>query len=213
MKEYPSNQEIKKMVAQGYDRVADRYARLEGQLPWPRMKWLQKVLDRLEPGCAVLDLGCGSGDPADIEIARHHHITGVDISKTQIELARKNVPGGTFIQDDLAAVQFPPESFQAVVSFYTLEHLPRREHKTILQKIFSWLKPGGFLLIALEAGAYEDETGEWLGVPMFFSAYDPETMVQMVVETGYQRLESAIEIQVEGSHEVPFLWILGRKPD
>ncbi len=82
----------KKLVEQGYDQVAEKYANLERAGEWPRMRWLQKILDRLEPGSRVLDLGCGSGDPADIAVAKQHQITGVDISGAQIERARKMCP-------------------------------------------------------------------------------------------------------------------------
>ena len=113
----PKNQEIKKMVESGYDKVAHEYAKLEGEVEWPRMEWLSKLLQRLEPGASILDLGCGSGDPADIEISKRHKVTGVDISETQLRLARKNVPEGNFIHADVGLVEFPIGSFDAVVSF------------------------------------------------------------------------------------------------
>jgi len=211
MSSKPDAVDPKQVVAQGYDKVAHEYARLEGDTEWPRMRWLTKVLDRLQPGASVLDLGCGSGDPADIAIAKTHRVTGVDISQTQIELARQNVPDGDFIHGDAGSVDFPPDSFDAVVSFYTLEHIPRREHRTILQRIYQWLRTGGLLLLAMEAGEYDDYMGEWLGVPMFISCFPPETIKEMVRETGFELLESAIESQAEQSHDVPFLWILAQK--
>lgn len=115
----------KKVIEKGYDKVAYNYARLEGEKTWPRMRWLNKLLLLLEPNSDVLDLGCGSGVPADIEISRKHRITGVDISEAQINLARKNVPLGTFIHADASSVEFPPSFFDAVISFYALEHIPR----------------------------------------------------------------------------------------
>lgn len=36
--------------------------------------WLNKVLKHLKPGSSVLDLGCGSGDPADIEISKKKQV-------------------------------------------------------------------------------------------------------------------------------------------
>ena len=59
----------KQVVAQGYDQVADAYAQLEQEARWPRMHWLKKLLAVLPSGACVLDLGCGSGDPADIALA------------------------------------------------------------------------------------------------------------------------------------------------
>jgi cyclopropane fatty-acyl-phospholipid synthase-like methyltransferase len=203
----------KRVVEKGYDQVAQKYSQLEGEVEWPRMRWLRKVLRRLEPGAAVLDLGCGAGDPADIKIAKDHKVFGVDISGKQIDLARQNVPEGIFIQGDAGTVDFAREFFEAVVSFYTLEHIPRKEHLGILKRIHSWLKPKGLVLISIEAGDYDDHTGEWLGVPMFISCYDPETMWAMVKDAGYEIIETAIENQVEGGSQVPFLWILGQKSE
>lgn len=116
----------KQVVEQGYDQVAHDYARLEGETEWPRMRWLKKVLNQLSPGSSVLDLGCGSGAPADLEIAKEHRVTGVDISQTQISLARQNIPAGTFLHGDAGSIEFAASSFDAVVSFYTLEHIHGR---------------------------------------------------------------------------------------
>ncbi len=63
----------------------------------------------------------------------------------------------------------------------------------------------------MEAGEFDDGVGEWLGVPMFFSSYDPETVKKMVIEAGFEILETTIETQIENTNEVPFLWILSQK--
>ena len=208
----PSNN-AKRVVAQGYNRVAHAYAQLENEVPWPRMRWLKKLLHQLPPGSSVLDLGCGSGDPADIEIAKAHAVTGVDISQAQIALAREKVPSGQFLQADVGTVTFPEASFDAVISFYTLEHLPRTEHGVILQRIFQWLREGGYFLMSTEAGEVEEIVSEWLGVPMYFSCFDPETVKQMVQDTGFEIVNTSIETQIEGDNEIPYLWLLVRKPD
>jgi ubiquinone/menaquinone biosynthesis C-methylase UbiE len=201
----------KRIVEEGYDRVADKYARLEGEEEWPRLRWVEKLLRRLEPGSFVLDLGCGSGDPADIEISKRHEITGVDISQAQIRLARDNVPSGNFVHADAASVRFPAASFHAVVSFYTLEHLPRVEHAPLLRRVQRWLREGGYLLLSMEAAEEEGIVSKWLDVPMFFSCFDPETMRHLIEEAGFEIVETAIETQVEQGNEIPYLWVLARK--
>ncbi len=201
----------KQIVEVGYDRVAKDYANLEGDIRWPRMRWLRKLLNLLEPCSRVLDIGCGSGDPADVEISKNHNVTGIDISKAQLSMARKNVPEGCFIHGDAASIEFPPASFDAVISFYTLEHIPRNEHEAMLRNICQWLRQPGYLLISLEAGDYGDVTGEWLGVPMFLSCYDPHTTKELVKKSAFDIIETAIETQVEQDHNIPYLWILARK--
>jgi ubiquinone/menaquinone biosynthesis C-methylase UbiE len=121
----------KVILEQGYDRVADHYPRLEDGDRWPRTRRLEKLLHALPPGSSVRDLGCGSGDPAGILMAQQHHATGVDLSREQIKRARRNVSSGTLLHADAASVQFPHASFDAVVSSYTLEHIPRAEHASL----------------------------------------------------------------------------------
>src|SRR2546423_3353777 len=59
-----SRPETDRLVAEGYDRVADAYERLEGEREWPRRRWLDDLLGLLPPHSRLLDLGCGSGIPA-----------------------------------------------------------------------------------------------------------------------------------------------------
>lgn len=194
----------KKLVEQGYDRVAAEYAQLEQGESWPRMRWLRKILERLAPGSSVLDLGCGSGDPADVEIAKNHRLTGVDISRVQIDQARRNVPDGRFIHADAATVQFTSAPFDSIVSFYTLEHIPREQHLALMQKFSQWLRPDGFVLISTEASEI-DGVGEWLGVPMYFSSFGADAAKELIVEAGFEVLESSIETQWEGGEAIPSL--------
>ena len=79
------------MSEQAYDKVYKEYLDLEGEIKWPRLKWLKKILDQIEPGSSVLDIGCGSGKPVDIEIEKNHKVFGVDISKEMIKIARSHL--------------------------------------------------------------------------------------------------------------------------
>jgi ubiquinone/menaquinone biosynthesis C-methylase UbiE len=125
----------KRVVEEGYDRVALRYAQLEGEESWPRMRWVRRVLADLPAGAAVLDLGCGAGVPVGPEVVRRRFFTGVDISAAQIELARANVPEAEFLHADLTNVELPETSFDAAFSFYAIDHVPREQHADL----FRWL--------------------------------------------------------------------------
>jgi cyclopropane fatty-acyl-phospholipid synthase-like methyltransferase len=194
-----------------YDKVYAEYNKLAENDIWPRKRWVDRLLQHLSPHSAVLDIGCGSGVPADQQIAAQHSLTGVDISQAQIDLARRNVPSGRFFKADLSLLQFPESTFDAVVSFYTIEQVPRRTHAQLFARIATWLKPGGYLLLSVEAADYEDARGTWLGVPIFLSVYKPEQTKEIITQTGFQILDTGIENQFEGDHEVPYLWILAQR--
>jgi SAM-dependent methyltransferase len=110
-------------VEAGYDLVADRYAALEAEgSEWPRMRWLDRLLERTRPGARVLDVGCGNGLPATRAIAERFDATGVDVSAAQLERARRNVPGAKFIHGDVTELDFA-EPFAAIAALYVMDHL------------------------------------------------------------------------------------------
>ena len=81
---------------------------------------------RYAQGKRVLDAGCGTGY-GSAELAQSAaEVTGVDIAADAIEYARTNYPiaGLRFIESSCTAVPFPPESFDVLVAFEVIEHIP-----------------------------------------------------------------------------------------
>ena len=56
-----------------------------------------------------------------------------------------------------------------------------------------------------------DWTGEWLGVPMFFSSHDAETNRELLRAAGFELLLDEIVESREPEGRVKFLWILAHK--
>jgi cyclopropane fatty-acyl-phospholipid synthase-like methyltransferase len=204
--------ETDELVARGYDRVADAYAALEGEREWPRLRRLRALLELLPPGANVLDLGCGSGLPATRAVVdAGHTVVGVDVSREQVRQARRNVPEAAIVQSSALDVTFPAESFDAVVALYMIDHLPRVEHPALLASIHRWLRPGGRLLLTFDTADHPGVVGDWLGVPMFFSQFEPETSEQLVRDAGFEVASAEQETQLEGERDVTFLWVLAQK--
>ena len=82
-------------------------------------------------GARVLEVGCGPGH-LSIRLARQHglDVTGLDLDPAMIERARANAGrsedgderGPSFIVGDVAALPFPDESFDLVVSTMSMHH-------------------------------------------------------------------------------------------
>ena len=204
----------KRIVADGYDVVAERYLDWSGKRPSaPRLRWLSKALELIPPGAEVLELGCGAGIPMTAALADGRRLTGVDISATQVGLARRNVPAATFRQADMTTLDFPASSFDAVVAFYSLTHVPRDEHGALLERITRWLRPGGVFVASM--GVDDDPGGveqDWLGVDMYFSHFGAKKNRRLVERAGL-RIESAqIDTEPEDRHDARFLWVVARAP-
>jgi cyclopropane fatty-acyl-phospholipid synthase-like methyltransferase len=176
----------KNLVQQGYDRCASAYDAARQREANPE---LELVTSKLVDGAHVLDIGCGAGIPIASELARHFAVTGIDISGEQIRLAHQNVPSGTFIQADMMTVELPEATFDAVISFYAIFHVPREEHAELFRHIRGWLKPGGFLLATVSSQDEDSYTeDDFFGVTMYWSNYGLKYYSDLLQTLGFTLL-------------------------
>jgi len=214
MRPLPRVIDPKRIVAEGYDTMAERYLAWSDLKPSPtRLSYLAVALELIRPGSDVLDLGCGAGVPMTAALAEGRAVTGVDISATQLAMARHNVPGATFLLADMTALTFEPASFDAVVAFYSVTHVPRDEQAELLGRIHGWLRPGGLFLASMGA---DDEPGDvepdWLGVDMYFSHFGAKANRRLVENAGLVVERSELAVEPEDRHDARFLWIVARAP-
>jgi SAM-dependent methyltransferase len=149
--------------------------------------WLAELGERIASGATVLDLGCGSGLPVARDLtAAGCHVVGVDISVVQIRRARELVPGAEFLQADITSVDFGPESFDAVVSFFALIHLPLDDQLPLIRRIAGWLRPGGVFVATTGYWAWTGYEENWLdgGAPMWWSHADVATYRSWLAQAG-----------------------------
>lgn len=135
-----------------------------------------KVADRLGikgPEKRALDVGCGTGKPA-IQISSDYglHVTGITISKKQVEVAQEKVQSGVQPADvdiqlaDAMDLPFPDNSFDGAWAIESLCHM--HDRRKALEDIFRVLCPGARLVIAdmlldVESGPPEGPDVELLG--------------------------------------------------
>lgn len=201
----------KAVVAAGYDVVAERYLEWSGGVQ-VRDHYLRQFYDLVPVGGRVLDLGCGAGVPIAKKLAERASVVGVDISATQVALAREKVPEASFINVDMMVVEFPPESFDGISAFFSLTHLPREEHAAMLRRIATWLRPGGVFVASMGDNSSNDAIeNDWLGAAMFFSHFDAATNRQLIRLAGLQPIHEEVVEHIEDECAVHFLWVIARK--
>lgn len=204
----------KRIVADGYDQMGSEFSVWNSERPPEVRRWfLGEVLARLGEGSTVLELGCGPGtDAAALSAARRY--VGVDLSGAQLSIAQQRVPGATFVQGDFTSMAFPAASFDGVVAFYVFMHIPQEELRPTFERIFAWLRPGGWLMLSLSTIEAEDRVEEWLDAPMFFARFTPELSEQLLSETGFHLEMSEVrEEEDERYGPTEFHWVVARKPD
>ena len=95
----------------------------------------------------VLDLATGTGDLAFLAAKTARTVVGLDITKRMLELAavkRTESGGPHFLQGDMMALPFPPESFDVVSTGYGIRNVPALA--PALDEIARVLRPGGRFL-------------------------------------------------------------------
>ncbi|WP_147533873.1 class I SAM-dependent methyltransferase [Bacillus marasmi] len=102
----------------------------------------QSVIELLTPkqGEKILDLGCGTGDLAQIINGLGATVVGVDKSENMVKQAQDKYPDIRFFVKDATQLEYH-EEFDAVFSNATLHWV--KAPKQALQSIYSSLKPGG----------------------------------------------------------------------
>jgi len=196
---------ISKLVEQGYNRIAEDYYAHRNLSKFNDD--LEEFASLLPENAHVLDLGCGAGIPtAKFLTEKGIKVTGIDLSETMLNLARKNVPDANFIKLDMNELEFNEETFDGIVSVYALFHIPKERHFEIFKKAFEILKPGGILMI--NTGVSESEgTSRFFGVPMFWSNFSPKITLNLVKKAGFSILSEGV---LERGGEYQY-WIFGKK--
>jgi SAM-dependent methyltransferase len=198
------------VVSAGYGQIASRYLAWSANAP-VRLRYLSLLLELLQAQSDVVELGCGAGEPVTRRLSERHRVVAVDISARQLELAAAHAPSAQLVLADMMDVAFPPSSFDAVVAFYSMTHVPRTSHSDLLVRIVEWLRPGGLVLLTM--GSRDNPGGveqDWLGAPMFFSHFDAATNRALVSRAGIRILSADVVEEDERDPGARFLWVAGR---
>ena len=180
------------LVRRGYDAISYAYRddagrsnpKQPGESTDPYAGWIPELAALLRPRARILDLGCGAGVPATkLMTDKGFDVLGLDISAVQIERARRLVPTATFQQADMVTWEHEPASFDAVVSFYALIHVPLQDQLNLLAKIRRWLRREGYLLAIVGAERWTG-TEEYFGSPMFWDHGDRASYLTWLAEAG-----------------------------
>jgi cyclopropane fatty-acyl-phospholipid synthase-like methyltransferase len=201
--------DARRIVETGYDRSAQRYLEWSARIvDDPRSRFVAELTGLLADGARVLDLGCGAGVPSTAALAERHDVLGVDVSATQLELARRNVPAARFERGDMTGLSFPDGSFDAVTAFYSVLHVPREEQGALFARIAAWLRPGGWFLAALGCSEMNGVEGDWLGTPMFFSSHAPAENRRLLEAAGFTLVVDETVTMHEPEGPATFHWVL-----
>lgn len=180
------------------DRIVELYERhahafdLARRAKFVERGWLDRFRAPLPPSGAVLDLGCGAGEP----IARHlidrgHALTGVDSSARMIALARTRFPRHHWQLGDMRTAEVAG-AFDGVLAWDSLFHLPHDDQAHMLRRVADWLRPGGSLLFN-SGPARGEAIGSFHGEPLYHASLDPAEYRALFAQVGLAEIAYVAE--------------------
>jgi len=191
------NAEQSSSYRDAYDAVANEYVRrIADELahkPLDRQLLDRFATDIREKGVAC-DMGCGPGHVARYLHDRGVQICGIDLSPSMIEQARRLCPDIEFHTGDMIALDVQDETWNGIVAFYSLIHIPRDQMLVALGELHRALRKGGQLLVAFHIGDETIHLDEWWGhqVCLDFFFFRSDEMADFLRAAGFL-IEDIIE--------------------
>lgn len=182
---------INSKTKQAYNLVAQRYHDLfhneMNEKEYDR-RLLDSFAGRFKKDSVVCDAGCGpSGHIGRYLFDKGIQVVGVDISDRCVELARQFNPQMRFECGDIGNMSFEDGSFDGIISYYSIIDTPKRYVPGIFNEFRRILKPNGFLLVAVKAGANEGYIHDLVGIKteIFFALFTKEEIINYFTQAGF----------------------------
>jgi len=146
MKEKYAN-EIIEMSRRGYEEIAKDFDATR-KVFWQELYFLG---DYIKDGDNVLDVGCGNGRFLEVIRGKVFQYTGIDNSESLISYAKEwHGDKGKFVCTNALDLPFKDESFDKIVSFGVLHHIPSKKlRKQFLNEAHRALKKDGLMIITV----------------------------------------------------------------
>lgn len=150
----------------------------------------------LQPGDAVVDLGCGAGIDcfiAALMVGDSGRVTGIDVTPAMIEKAKRvgealGLNNLAFHVADMTAIPLGDSSADVVISNGSINLTPHKP--CVFQQAYRVLKPGGRLQFAdmVRTSAGQPETCEsW--ADCVAGTVEPVRYVEMLKDAGFEQAE------------------------
>ncbi len=183
-----------------YDAIAQGFAQMRDDFNTEK-KYLDVLLSHLPKKSHILDIGCGSGFPiASYLIEQDYEVTGIDGSQELLNIAKTKCPKMSGLYGDVRTIELN-ETFDAIVEWWCLFHIPKPDHEKMINRFSKWLKPGGILEFTSGDSEYEATFSDMLNQELHYYSLAPITYEQHLKKYGFEILLK------ESDQETHLVWI------
>lgn len=184
-----------------YNSIALQWDTARSKCSGLEVEYLDAFLDGLKVPSRILDLGCGTGRPiAEALLDRGHHVTGVDQAAGMLELARKRLPGGIWIESRIEDF-VSAEPFDGIVCWDALFHIERGIHEELVCRMAGMLVDGGRLMLSFGGSDHPAFTDTMYGETFFYDSHPPEVELEILRSSGFEPVVSEFTNVPDGGRD------------
>ena len=160
----------------------------------------------------VADLGCGPGRVTAYLAALGLTAFGVDLSPAMVAVAREAHPDLRFDEGSMTALDIGAGALGGILAWYSIIHTPPARLPAVFAEFFRVLAPGGYLLLAFQAGDHHVHLEHAYGHAIALDAYrlDPELISELLARAGIAVSARTVR-EPEANEKTPQAYLLARK--
>lgn len=102
---------------------------------------------KLNSSMKILDLACGYGRHSNALASLGHQVTGIDISKDFLDIAKREAYQSNllvkYVQDDMRTIAYTQEFDRVFVLFTSIGYFSDDENEKVFKNVYNALKKGG----------------------------------------------------------------------
>ncbi len=163
--------------------------------------WLDRFIGLLPAGGAVLDIGCGAGEPiARYLIEAGLAVTGVDSSTAMIALCQARFPARGWIVADMRKLALG-RRFDGLLAWDSFFHLTAEDQRRMFSIFGTHARPGAALMFT--SGPHHGEAvGSFHGEPLYHASLDPAEYRALLAAQGFAVVSHLPEDPTCGGHTI-----------
>ena len=150
---------------------------------------LERFSSSLNKNSLVCDAGCGpSVQAGKYLLGKGHRIIGIDISKRCIDIASSYMPEIDFKVMDMIKTDFKNDTFDGIISFYSIIHTPKKYLNKMFAEFNRILKPQGKLLVVVKKGIGEGIIDDdWYeGNKIYFTNFLEYEIINLITNNNFK---------------------------
>lgn len=200
-----------KITIESYDKTINYYIENVKDLhPYKESKSFLYLLDKKS---SILDIGCGYGRDSKIFADKGFKVTGIDLSKKMVKIARKLVKNADFKAMNMMTLNLKKESFDAIWANAAFCHISKKDIPKAIKEAYRVLKKNGIFYLSLKKGKGEllEADERYGGVKKFWSFFQKKEIEKILKKTGFKIIKSCVKNTKDSYATHPWISIFCKK--